>query len=110
MKLVNFMNKAGAVDWTMEELGKYQAREESAISGTYGRTTLYTSSAPSSGPQLISLLNILSALNVSSENYMTLGYIHNLIESMRITQNQVTTLGNHFSLEWQSNQLASLLI
>lgn len=94
MKLVNFMNKAG-VDWTIEELGKYQAREEPVITGTYGRTTLYTSSAPTSGPQLISLLNILSGFTMSPTDFLTFGYTHDLIEAMRITQNQITKLGNY---------------
>lgn len=86
------MNKAGA-EWTTEELGKYQAREESAITGAFGQTTLYTSSAPTSGPQLISLLNILSGFNTTVEDFMRVDYVHNLIETMRITQNQITTLG-----------------
>ncbi|XP_032780767.2 glutathione hydrolase 7 [Daphnia magna] len=93
MKLVNFMTKAGA-DWTMEEMGKYRAREESAITGVYGKTTLYTSSAPTSGPQLISLLNILSGFGFSPKDYFTLGYTHDLIETMRMTQNQVSKLGD----------------
>ncbi|XP_046458585.1 glutathione hydrolase 7-like [Daphnia pulex] len=93
MKLVNFMAKAGA-DWTMEELGKYRAREETAITGTYGKTTLYTSSAPTSGPQLISLLNILSGFQLSVRDYLTLGYTHDMIETMRVTQNQVSKLGD----------------
>jgi gamma-glutamyltranspeptidase/glutathione hydrolase/leukotriene-C4 hydrolase len=92
MKLVNFMTKAGA-DWTMEELEKYRAREETAITGTYGKTTLYTSSAPTSGPQLISLLNILSGFGLSVRDYLTLGYTHDMIETMRVTQNQVSKLG-----------------
>jgi gamma-glutamyltranspeptidase/glutathione hydrolase/leukotriene-C4 hydrolase len=92
MKLVNFMTKAGA-DWTMEELEKYRAREETAITGTYGKTTLYTSSAPTSGPQLISLLNILSGFQLSVRDYLTLGYTHDMIETMRVTQNQVSKLG-----------------
>lgn len=91
-RLVNFMSKAG-VDWTIEELGKYQAREESAITGTYGKTTLFTSSAPTSGPQLISLLNILSGFQMSTTDFLTHGYTHDLIEAMRLTQNQVTKLG-----------------
>lgn len=92
MKLANFMIKAG-VDWTMEELGKYKAREETAINGTYGRTTIYTSSAPTSGPQLISLLNILSGFQLSVTDFLTPGYTHDLIETMRITQNQISKLG-----------------
>ena len=94
MKLVNFMTKLGA-DWTMEELGKYQAREETAITGTYGKTTLYTSSAPTSGPQLISLLNIVSGFEFSARDYLTLGYTHDMIETMRMTQNQVSQLGTY---------------
>lgn len=86
------MTKAGA-DWTIEELGQYKAREEPAINGTYGRTTLYTSSAPTSGPQLISLLNILSGFDLSVTDYLTRGYTHDMIEAMRITQNQVAKLG-----------------
>ena len=94
MKLVNFMTKLGA-DWTMEELGKYQAREETAITGTYEKTTLYTSSAPTSGPQLISLLNIVSGFEFSARDYLTLGYTHDMIETMRMTQNQVSQLGTY---------------
>lgn len=92
MKLVNFMTKAGA-DWTMEEVGKYRARKESAITGVFGKTTVHSSSAPTSGPQLISILNILSGFELTAKDHFTLGYTHDMIETIRMTQNQVAKLG-----------------
>lgn len=96
---MNFMGKAGA-DWTMEELGQYKAREEPAINGTFGKTTLYTSSAPTSGPQLISLLNILTGFDFSVTDYLTRPYTHDMIEAMRITQNQVAKLGTLLNINY----------
>lgn len=104
MRLLNFLSKAG-VDWSVGELEKYQAREEPAITGTYGKTTLFTSSAPTSGPQFISLLNILSGFEMSMTDFLTLGYTHNLTEAMRISQVQVTRLG----ICWKPNHWIQFL-
>ena len=95
MNLMNFMSNIG-VNWPIDELKKYKAREEAAINGSYGKTTVYTSSAPTSGPQLVSLLNILSGFDTLPTDHLTVDFIHEIVETMRITQNQVSQLGIDF--------------
>lgn len=81
-------------EWTMEDLQNYQATTEPAISSTFGKWTVYTSSAPTTGPQLLSLLNILSGFQIKTSDQLSLHYNHQLIEAMRITQNQIIGLGD----------------
>lgn len=90
-RLVDFMKRSA--EWTLTDLQGYRARTEPAVSGTVGRTTVFTSSAPTAGPQLISMLNILGA-DPSHMDQLSLHHLHVLIESMRITQNQIAKLGD----------------
>ena len=87
------MKKYGS-EWTLEDLQKYQATTEPAISTTYDKWTVYTSSAPTTGPQLLSLLNILSGFSLTTSDRLSLHYNHQLIETMRLTQNQIIGLGD----------------
>lgn len=106
-RLVTFMNKAGA-EWSQQDLLSYHARMEPAIGGKFGRTTVWTSSAPTCGPQLISLLHMLSSLLQPAQQHqhdqLTLHYIHQLIESMRITQIQIARLGRYLIEAYMLNE------
>lgn len=88
------MNKRTGSQWTIQDLQNYEARIEPAISTIYGRSTLYTSSAPTTGPQFLSLLNLLTGLELGQQDQLKLMYNHDLIEAIRITENQITKLGN----------------
>lgn len=94
MSLVNYMVNRGVL-WTLSKLQTLsQPRFESAISGTLGKSTIFASSAPTSGPQLISLINILSGFNHSKSDQWSVEYFHDLIESIRYSQNQAASLGD----------------
>lgn len=88
--------KDQGVEWTPDAINNYQAKVEDALAGVYKKSTIYTSGAPTSGPQLISLLNILEGFNLTSVKQLDLSYVHQLVESMRLTQTQVANLGNKF--------------
>ena len=87
------MRNAGA-EWKINDLEKYQATSEPAISSTFSKWTLFTSSAPTTGPQLLSMLNILSGFPLKTSDQLSVHYNHQLIESQRITQNQIIGLGD----------------
>ena len=93
--LIQFMKNQG-VEWTSDVINNYQAKVEEALAGVYKKSTIYTSGAPTSGPQLISLLNILEGFNLTSVKQLDFSYVHQLIESTRLTQTQVSNLGNKF--------------
>jgi len=91
--LIQFMKNQG-VEWTSDVINNYQAKVEEALAGVYKKSTIYTSGAPTSGPQLISLLNILEGFNLTSVKQLDFSYVHQLIESTRLTQTQVSNLGD----------------
>ena len=74
-------------------MSNYKAKVEEPLAGVYKKWTLYTSNAPTSGPQLISLLNILEGFNLTAGKQLDLFYVHRLVESMRLTQTQLSNLG-----------------
>ena len=89
--------KDQGVEWTLDMIKNYQPRVEDAVTSVYKRSTVYTSGSPTSGPQLLSLLNILEGFNLTSVKQLDSSYIHQLVESMRHTQTQVANLGTSFN-------------
>ena len=64
------MNSQGQ-RWGVDDLANYTVHVEEALSTTFRNTTVYTTDAPTSGPQLISMLNILEGFEVSSKKKKT---------------------------------------
>ena len=92
-KLVNLMKSQGQ-GWSMNDLQGYKVNFEEAIKSTFQNMTIFTSNAPTSGPQLLSMLNILDGLDSVSRTQLNVTLAHKLMEVMRWTQTQVAHLGN----------------
>ena len=86
--LIRFMKENG-VEWNATAVETYKANAENPIMGVYKNMNLYTSGAPTSGPQLIAMLNILRGFQSNPRDQFTLSHIHQVIETMRVTQSQL---------------------
>lgn len=78
---VKTIRKAGGL-LTLEDLSNYKANTSPATVGTYRNRTIYTSGAPTSGPVLIHLLNILENYNLPEEG-RTLLNTHRFLEALK---------------------------
>ena len=66
----------------MEDLASYNVTIEPAIAGTYRNRTVYTTHAPTSGPVVLHMLNLLENYDLPGEGRTPLN-IHRLIETMK---------------------------
>jgi gamma-glutamyltranspeptidase/glutathione hydrolase len=76
--------KRGGGMITEEDLAKYQAKERTALRGTYKGYEVIGMAPPSSGGiGVIEMLNILEGYDLSKMGYMSAPYIHHVTEAMR---------------------------
>lgn len=66
----------------MEDWTSYNITIEPAIAGTYRNRTIYTTQAPTSGPVVLHILNLLENYDLPGEGRTPLN-IHRLIEAMK---------------------------
>ena len=66
----------------MEDWTSYNVTIEPAIAGTYRNRNVYTTHAPTSGPIVLHILNLLENYNLPGEGRTALN-IHRLIEAMK---------------------------
>ena len=66
----------------MEDWSSYNVTTEPAIVGTYRNRTVYTAPAPTSGPVVLHMLNLLENYDLPGEGRTPLN-IHRLIEAMK---------------------------
>ncbi|XP_051993616.1 glutathione hydrolase 1 proenzyme-like isoform X2 [Xyrauchen texanus] len=83
---------------TREDLKKYKAKEKNTIKLSVGENTVHVPDAPSGGPVLGLILNILKGFNISSHSMSTkenktLTY-HRIIEAFRFAYAERTKLGD----------------
>lgn len=78
---VKTVKKAGGL-LSLEDLSNYKANVAPATVGTYRNRTIYTSSAPTSGPVLIHLLNILENYDLQEEGRNLLN-THRFLEALK---------------------------
>ncbi|XP_051560137.1 glutathione hydrolase 1 proenzyme-like [Myxocyprinus asiaticus] len=83
---------------TREDLEKYKAKEKNTINISVGENTVYVPDAPSGGPVLALILNVLKGYNFSSHSMSTkenktLTY-HRIIEAFRFAYAERTKLGD----------------
>ena len=67
---------------TLEDLSNYKANVAPATVSTYRNRTIYTSGAPTSGPVLIHLLNILENYKLAEEGRNLLN-THRFLEALK---------------------------
>lgn len=80
---------------TVDDLSSYQALVHEAVQGTWKEYQVFTTPAPTSGPVLLSMLQILGGYKGWTRDGMKnkLSY-HRLIESMKFASAQRTRLGD----------------
>ncbi|KAF8985330.1 hypothetical protein BGZ46_004895 [Entomortierella lignicola] len=79
---------------TMEDMKGYRALVKQPMVGYYQGRKVYTSPAPTSGPALISILNILERYNVGKVKANANVDTHRLVEAMKFGFAQRTELGD----------------
>ncbi|TFK44674.1 gamma-glutamyltranspeptidase [Crucibulum laeve] len=65
---------------THEDLKNYTVRVDRALQGSYRGRKVYTSHAPTSGPVLLHMLNIMENYNLEERNTLN---VHRLVEAMK---------------------------
>ncbi|KAG0226111.1 hypothetical protein BGW41_004270 [Actinomortierella wolfii] len=91
--MVDHIQKNGGI-LTMKDLAGYRPLLKEPIVGYYQGRKVYTTPAPTSGPVLISLLNILERYNVGRDKSLAPIEVHRLIEAMKFGYAQRTDLGD----------------
>lgn len=67
-----------------EDLESYTVHTQKALAGTFNGKRVYTSRAPTSGPVLLHILNILEHYNLKAEGRSGLN-VHRFIEALKCT-------------------------
>ncbi|KAF9425859.1 hypothetical protein BGZ94_007156 [Podila epigama] len=79
---------------TMEDMAKYKPLIKKPMVGYYQGRKIYTTPAPTSGPILISILNILERYNLGRIKDDANVEVHRLVEAMKFGYAQRTELGD----------------
>ncbi|EDV20374.1 uncharacterized protein TRIADDRAFT_31903 [Trichoplax adhaerens] len=79
---------------TLADLKNYKAKIQEPISYTYHGNTLVTTPAPSGGPVVMSILNILEGYNFTANVSDTVLSYHRIIEAFKFAYAQRTKLGD----------------
>lgn len=68
---------------TQEDLDAYEVHLQSALQGTYNGRTIYTTHAPTSGPVLLHMFNLLELFDGFIDDGRTGVNVHRLVEVMK---------------------------
>ncbi|KAG0199328.1 hypothetical protein BGX28_007379 [Mortierella sp. GBA30] len=91
--IVNHVRKNGGI-LTMEDMGNYEALVKEPMVGFYHGRKIYATPAPTSGPALIGILNILEGYNLGKSLKDADVDTHRLVEAMKFGFAQRTELGD----------------
>lgn len=83
--LVDFIQENGGII-TQQDLADYRVIERPPLKGSYREYDVYTVGPPSSGAQLIEMLNILEGYDLNHISMDYAEYLHLLTEAMRLSQ------------------------
>lgn len=78
---------------TLEDLKNYRAIERPVISTSYNGNQIYTTSAPTSGPVILNVLNLIEPYEFSVNGPTSLNY-HRLIEALKFGYAARTEIGD----------------
>lgn len=67
---------------TREDLANYKVNVSRALEGTYRDLKIYTSHAPTSGPVLLHMLNLMEKYDLPAEGRTAIN-VHRLVEAMK---------------------------
>jgi gamma-glutamyltranspeptidase len=76
---------------TNEDLEKYTVKVDHALRGTYRDKKVYTSRAPTSGPVLLHILNLLERYDLVGEGRTGLN-IHRFVEALKCKRSSACLL------------------
>ena len=78
-------NQAEGGVMTLEDLANYTVKVEKALEGSFRGRKVYTSHAPTSGPVLLHMLNLMEHYDLPSESRTGLN-VHRFVEAMKCTK------------------------
>ncbi|VDB95949.1 unnamed protein product [Peniophora sp. CBMAI 1063] len=79
--IVNKVQKEGGI-LTLEDLADYRVKVMKALSGTYNGRKVYVPHAPTSGPVLLHMLNLVENYDLAAEGKTGLN-LHRIVEAMK---------------------------
>lgn len=88
--IVNKVRETGGI-FTHEDLRNYSAIVQPALQGTYLSRKVYTTHAPTSGPVLLHMLNIMEHYDLSGEGMTGLN-VHRLVEAIKCNYFHIAAL------------------
>lgn len=97
---------------THVDLEGFSAKVERALESTYHDKKIYTTHAPTSGPVLLHMLNIMERYNLAKEGRTGLNF-HRLVEAQKCehqinNQSPLLTL-NYGTLSWLRSEVCQLI-
>ncbi|KAG0253204.1 hypothetical protein DFQ27_007614, partial [Actinomortierella ambigua] len=91
--MVDHVRKHGGI-LNMKDMAGYRALVKEPLVGFYQGRKVYTTPAPTSGPVLLSLLNILERYDLGRDRTLDPLEVHRIIEAMKFGYAQRTDLGD----------------
>ncbi|XP_019637038.1 PREDICTED: gamma-glutamyltranspeptidase 1-like [Branchiostoma belcheri] len=85
-------NTGGVI--TAQDLADYQALHKPTLNTTYKSSYILTTPAPSGGPSLLSILNIMEGYNLTEKDSTKAVTYQRLVEAFKFAYAQHTTLGD----------------
>lgn len=86
------VNNGGII--TLEDLKNYRALSRPVISTGYHNHKIFTTSAPTSGPVLLNILNLIEPYNFAQDGGRTTLNMHRLVEAFKFGYAARTELGD----------------
>ncbi|EPB84895.1 gamma-glutamyltransferase [Mucor circinelloides 1006PhL] len=86
------VNNGGII--TLEDLKNYRALSRPVISTSYHNHKIFTTSAPTSGPVLLNILNLIEPYNFAQDGGRTTLNMHRLVEAFKFGYAARTELGD----------------
>lgn len=87
---MNKVRETGGI-FTREDLQNYSVIVQPALQGTYLSKKVYTTHAPTSGPVLLHMLNIMEHYDLSGEGMTGLN-VHRLVEAIKCNYSHTVAL------------------
>lgn len=81
---------------TLEDLKNYKALNRPVISTTYHNSKIFTTSAPTSGPVLLNILNLIEPYNFYKDGGRNTLNMHRLVEAFKFAYAARTEMGDPY--------------
>ena len=87
--IINMIRAEGGI-MNYEDLANYEVKVSRALEGTYRGQKIYTTHAPTSGPVLLHMLNLMEKYDLPAEGRTDVN-VHRLIEAMKCEPSSLTS-------------------